>query len=151
MSLSFIYPAYLWLLLLIPITLGLALIGRPAGNPLRRWGSLLLRVSVLLAIILALAGIQLRLNSNLLTTVFVLDVSDSLTPDQQAYGEQFIKNAIASMKSAKGENQAAIILFGEDALVDRLASQEEFKDLTSIPITTRTSLSPLRHSQSSRP
>ena len=140
MSVSFIYPAYLWLLLLIPITLGLGLIGRPTGNPLRRWSSLLLRVIVLLAIILALAGIQLRLNSNLLTTVFVLDGSDSISPDQQAYGEQFIKEAIASMNSAKGENQAAIILFGEDALVDRLASQEEFKKLTSVPITTRTDI-----------
>jgi uncharacterized membrane protein/Mg-chelatase subunit ChlD len=140
MSLSFIYPAYLWLLLLIPITLGLGLVGRPAGNPLRRWSSLILRSMVLLAIILALAGIQLRQNSNLLTTVFVLDVSDSISPDQQAYGEQFIKDAISSMASAAGENQAAIILFGEDALVDRLASQEEFKELTSIPISTRTDI-----------
>jgi uncharacterized membrane protein/Mg-chelatase subunit ChlD len=140
MSLTFIYPAFLWLLLLIPITLGLGLVGRPSGNPLRRWTSLILRSIVLLAIIFALAGIQLRQNSNLLTTVFVLDVSDSISPDQQAYGEQFIKDAIASMESAAGENQAAIILFGEDALVDRLASQDEFKELTSIPISTRTDI-----------
>jgi uncharacterized membrane protein len=142
MSISLIYPAYLWLLLLAPLTLALGLIGHPSGSRLRHWLGLLLRVFLLLAIVLALAGIQLRLNTNLLTTVFVLDVSDSIPEAEQARGEQFIKDAVASM-SPRGEerDQFAIVLFGEDALVEKLVDwKTDLQDLTSIPITTRTDI-----------
>jgi uncharacterized membrane protein len=141
MSLSLIYPQYLWLLVLVPLTLALGFAGRPAGNQLRRWAGLSLRLVLLIAIILALAGVQLRLRSNQLTTVFVLDVSDSISPEEQARGEDFIHQSIDHIQGASDQNQAAIVLFGEDALVDRLASADEFSRLTSIPITTRTDIS----------
>ena len=62
-------------------------------------------------------------------------------PDEQAPGEDFIRQSIeAHEKRSEGQNQAAIVLFGEDALVDRLASADEFSQLASIPITTRTDI-----------
>ena len=105
---------------------------------MRLWGGLALRVFLLLLIILALAGIQLRLPSHTLTAVFVLDVSDSIPPADQARGEEFIRQAIEAMPRG---DQAAIVVFGEDALVERLASEESvLARLTSVPITTRTDI-----------
>ena len=55
MQFSFIYPHLLWLLLLAPLTAGLALLGgrrRAAG---RFWAGLALRTAILVALVLALA------------------------------------------------------------------------------------------------
>jgi hypothetical protein len=64
---SFVYPQCLWLLLLIPLTAGLALLGRRALSRARFWGGLALRILLLLLIILALSGAQLRLPTNTLS------------------------------------------------------------------------------------
>jgi Mg-chelatase subunit ChlD len=137
-GISFVYPQYLWLLLLIPATAGLALVGRRALNRVRLWGGLALRVLLLLLVILALAGIQLRLPSHSLTAVFVLDVSDSIPPADQARGEEFIRQAVTAMPRG---DQSAIVVFGEDALVERLSSEDNsLARLTSVPITTRTDI-----------
>ena len=138
MFLSFVYPQYLWLLLLILPTLLLGLMGRKAENRLRLWGGLALRVIILAGLILALAGIQINRHSDLLTTVFVLDMSESIPPDDQARGEQLIRSAIDEMPPGA---QSAIVVFGEDALVERLASGEKLlNDLSSAPITARTDI-----------
>ena len=121
MSISFLYPYALWLLLLIPLTIALALAGPRRPTRLRFWTGLGLRALLLGLIVLALAGMQLRLHSDLLTVVFVMDASDSLPADQQAQAEAFVGQAIQSMSPG---NQAAIVIFGKDALVERLASDE---------------------------
>ena len=144
MSISFGSPQYLWLLLLVPLTIGLGLVGSgslQSSARTRLWAGLILRALLLSLIILALAGIQLRLHSNILTSVFILDASDSISPDEQARGEAFIRQALDQMET---DDRAAIVVFGEDALVERLAStQEELKSnakITSIPIKTRTDI-----------
>lgn len=135
---SFVYPQYLWLLLLIPLTAGLALLGRRALSRARFWGGLALRILLLLLIILALSGAQLRLPTNTLSAVFVLDVSDSVPAAEQARGEGLIREAVEAMPTG---DQAAIVVFGEDALVERLASEDSsLAQLTSAPITTRTDI-----------
>lgn len=135
---SFVYPQYLWLLFLIPLTIGLAWYGRRAPNRARFWGGLALRSLLLLLIIFALSGVQLRLPTNTLTAVFVLDVSDSVPPAEQARGEAAIREAVKAMPAG---DQAAIVVFGEDALVERLASEDSsLAQLTSAPITTRTDI-----------
>ncbi|MEJ2710398.1 MAG: VWA domain-containing protein, partial [Anaerolineales bacterium] len=138
MSVAFVYPQYLWLLLLIPLTIGLALLGRRASTRLRAWLGLSLRGLLLALIVLALAGIQLRLNSDTLTTVFLLDVSDSIPAAQQSSAEAFIRQAVAEMPSG---DRAAVVVFGEDALVERLASSEErLQEIASVPVTSRTDI-----------
>lgn len=137
-GISFIYPQFLWLLLLIPATAALALLGRRALDRRRMWTGLALRIIVLLMIVLALAGIQLRLPSNTLTAVFVVDASDSIPPAEQARAESLIRDAVNAMPAG---DKAAIVVFGEDALVERLASPDsELARLTSAPITTRTNI-----------
>ncbi len=138
MTISFIYPWFLLLLLLIPLTVGLALAGRRGINPLRFWGGLGLRALLLLLIILALAGIQIHLPSNLLTAVFVIDVSDSISPAEQARAEDWVRAAVEEMPVG---DRAAVVLFGEDALVERLAGEDRIlPDLASVPVTTRTDI-----------
>lgn len=138
MSISFIYPQYLWLLLLVPLTVILALLGRRGLTRRRFWSGLVLRSLLLFLIVFALAGIQLRLPSNLLTTIFVLDVSDSIPEVDQAAGESFIRQAVESMPLG---DRAAVVVFGQDALVERLASGEQtLPGLASVPVTTRTDI-----------
>lgn len=137
-GISFIYPQFLWLLLLIPLTIALALLGRRALSRIRLWGGLALRVFLLLLIIFALSGIQLRLPSRTLTAVFVLDASDSISTDDQDQGEEFIRESIQAMPAG---DRSAIVVFGEDALVERLASEDSsLASLTSVPISTRTDI-----------
>jgi len=138
MPVTFVYPSALWLLLLIPLTLGFALLGprRPTRN--RFWGGLVLRVLLLFFIILALAGIQLRIPADNLTVIFVLDVSDSITPQEQAHGEHIIQEAVRNLPDG---DQAAIVVFGEDALVEQLVTEtRSLPDIASVPITTRTDI-----------
>ena len=138
MSITFIYPASLWLLLLVPLTVFLAWIGPRRPTRVRFWSGLALRVILLSLIILALAGIQLRLQADNLTAVFVLDVSDSIDADAKKAGETFIRAAIQAMPPG---DQAAIVVFGEDALVERLASEgSTLAGIASIPLTTRTDI-----------
>ncbi|RPJ48322.1 MAG: VWA domain-containing protein, partial [Chloroflexi bacterium] len=137
-GISFIYPQTLWLLLLIPLTIVLALLGRRALNRARLWGGLALRSLLLLLIILALAGIQLRLPSNTLSAVFILDVSDSVPEAEQSRGEELVRQAVEAMPAG---DKAAVVVFGEDSLVERLANEDSnLSRLTSVPVSTRTDI-----------
>lgn len=138
MSISFIYPQYLWFLILIPVMLGLSLYGPRKLNQNRFWSSLSLRSLIFMAIIFAVAGIQVHLKTDTLTTVFVLDASDSIPPQQREHGKEIIRLAVQQMPEG---DKAAIVVFGQDALVERLASEESaLADLESIPITTQTNI-----------
>ena len=137
-GIAFVYPPFLWLLLLIPLTVALAAVGRRTLQRARLWGSLALRILLLLLLILALAGIQVRLPSSTLTAVFVLDASDSIPAEERARGEDLIQAAIQDMPSG---DRAAIVVFGEDALVERLASPDSrLSEITSAPVSTRTDI-----------
>src|SRR5918997_113980 len=110
MGLSFIYPAALWLLMLIPVLLGLALLA-PRRLPRGRfWASLLLRALLLAAIVFALAGAQFVRQVGRLTTVFLVDSSDSVSPEERIRAEQFVEAALGTMPE---DDQAAIVAFGE--------------------------------------
>ena len=107
-------------------------------NKRRFWVSLIARTLLLTALVLAIAGIQLRLKTESLTTVFLLDASDSVPIEEQDRGENIIRTAVSEMPSG---DRAAIVVFGEDALVERLASEDSaLNDLSSIPISTRTDI-----------
>ena len=136
MTISFVYPRILWFLLLVPLTVSLALLGRRRPTRARFWGGLALRVLLLALVVLALGGIQLRLRTDTLTAVFVLDASDSIPAAEQARGEALIRQAVEAMP---GGDRAAVVVFGQDALVERLASEVRvLPNLASVPVTTRT-------------
>jgi Mg-chelatase subunit ChlD len=137
---SFVRPGLLWLLLLVPLLVAVALLGRRratrAAGRARFWAGLALRILLLSFLVLALAGTQVHRRADVLTSVFVLDVSDSVPPAERARGEAFLRQAIGGMARS---DRAAIVLFGRDALVERLASGvRTLPDLASVPVTTRT-------------
>lgn len=138
MSVSFIYPSFLWLLALIPLTIGLGMAGKRAWGHARLWLGLGLRSLLLALIVLALAGLQIHLPSPTLSVVFVLDKSDSIPPQDQAAGEEYIRQAVHQMP---GGDKAAVVVFGKDALVERLAvADQSLPGLASVPVTTRTDI-----------
>lgn len=138
MKITFIYPTLLWLLLLLPLTAGLALLGPRRPTKTRFWSALGLRLALLTLIILALAGIQLRLRANVLTAVFLLDVSDSVPAAEQERGEAIIRQAIQAMPPG---DRAAVVVFGQEPLVERLATENgTLPGFTSVPVTFRTDI-----------
>lgn len=138
MSVSFVYPGLLWLLLLAPLIAGLGLMQRRTANRTRLLWALVLRLLILVLMVLSLSGAQLRTHIDTLTVVLVLDVSDSVPAVEQARGETIIRAAVESMPTG---DQAAVVVFGQDALVERLASGDPtLPDLASVPVTARTDI-----------
>ncbi len=136
--LSFIYPEMLWLLLALGAILALGLLTPRRLEPWRFWTSLGLRAAITLALIFAAAGAQLVLPVRQMTTVFLLDGSDSLAPSARAQAETFIQEALQGMPR---DDQAAIVVFGGNALVERAPSPEQrLGRVTSVPVATRTNI-----------
>ncbi len=136
--LSFIYPEMLWLLAGVALIWAVALLTPRRLAPWRFWASLGLRTALALALILAVAGAQLVLPVDRLTTVFLLDGSDSLPPSARAQAETFIQEALQQMPE---EDRAAIVVFGGNALVERAPSADpRLGRISSVPVATRTNL-----------
>ncbi len=132
--------ALLLLLLFIPyvVWLGRPLHGRFAPRRWRDWASLGLRLLILLLLLLGLAGLQIVRAADNLAVVFLVDASDSISPAQAAQAETFVGEAMATM----GPNdQAAVILFGANALVERpMSGLAELAPITSVPQRLQTDL-----------
>lgn len=126
----FTAPFAFLLLLTLPYFFWL---GRP-NTPLRRWQewlSLGLRLLILLLLILSLAGTQVVQAADQLAVVFLVDASDSISPAQAAQAEAFVRDSITTM--AVGD-EAAVILFGANALVERpMSALAELAPITSVP------------------
>lgn len=136
--LSFIYPEMLWLLVLAAPLWAVALFTPRRLTPGRFWSSLVLRSVLVLALVFAVAGAQLVLPVDRLTTVFLLDGSDSMSPSVRAQAETFIQEALEQMPPG---DQAAIVVFGGNALVERAPSEERrLGRISSMPIVTRTNI-----------
>ncbi|GAB4108676.1 MAG: VWA domain-containing protein [Roseiflexaceae bacterium] len=121
MRLSFVFPAALLLLLLLIPLWALALALPRRLEPWRFWASLGLRSALITALVLALAGTQLVRESTRQTTVFLIDSSDSISPSSRGQAEAFVQDALRVMPA---DDQAALVLFGENALVERTPSEE---------------------------
>src|SRR4051812_8063333 len=121
------FEAPTWLLLLLPalvLTLVPALVARRRIGAGRRRASLALRTVVLGSLVFALAGFQLVLPVDHLATVFVVDLSDSVGTAGREDALAFIRD---SLKVMPPDDQAGIVAFGRDALVERLP--EEVREL----------------------
>jgi len=99
---------------------------------------LALRGLLVLLLVLGLAGAQTVHGGDELAVVFLVDVSDSIGLSGKAAELDFVKNALGKM----GENdQAAIVLFGQNALVERAMSPDKrLAEFTSVPNTRGTDL-----------
>jgi uncharacterized membrane protein/secreted protein with Ig-like and vWFA domain len=133
----FTTPILLLLLILLPIII---LIGKPVRGPARRReiSALGLRVAIVLCVILALAGLEIVRLSDQVAVVFLLDGSDSMSSEAKGLALDYTRQAIGKMGP---DDQAAIVVFGGDALVERaMSSARELSTFTSIPNTGQTNL-----------
>jgi Mg-chelatase subunit ChlD len=137
-GLSFVYPEMLALLGLIPALWFLALNVPRRLSPLRFGFSLVLRSTLIAALVLALAGTQLQLPVQQMTTVFLVDGSDSVGSSARAQADAFIKEALLNKPA---DDRAAVVVFGENALVDRAPMLSRmFSKVNADPIATRTDI-----------
>ena len=138
LRLSFITPAALALLGLLPILWWLAFVAPRRLAPWRFWAGLLLRSLVLAALTLALAGTQLVRPVPELATVFLIDASDSIAPAQRERAVAYVETALRGMPPG---DQAAVVLFGSNAVVERAPSTlTTLGRISSIPLAARTNI-----------
>lgn len=141
MTLSFTHPlALLASIFLIPVILVpvLARGRRWHAIPARAWWSLALRALITLALLFSLTGAQWVRAVDALTVVYLLDLSDSISASERARAETWIRQSVQAMPP---NGQAAIVAFGEQALVERLPSAgTDMAEVTSAPGATRTNL-----------
>jgi hypothetical protein len=83
---------------------------------LRDRASLGTRLLIILLLVLALAGSQTVRGADNLAVLFLLDLSDSMSGEQQAQTVTFIQDSMARMGV---DDQAGLVVFGANALVDR--------------------------------
>ncbi len=115
---TFTAPVALLLLITLPFVIW---IGRPraAYRRGRDIASLILRLIILTLVILALSGAQSVRAADKLAVVFLVDVSDSMGSAARQAQIDYIRAALASMRP---DDQAAVIVFGGNAIVERSMS-----------------------------
>ncbi len=130
--------ALLLLLPLIPAFWYIAgLIPRGQGGHRERLAAVV-RTAIALALVFSLAGFDLVRRADELAVVFLIDASDSMSPEAQAAAAQFVEQALDAMGP---DDQAAVIVFGGEAVIERgMSPSPELGGLTSIPATNATDL-----------
>lgn len=128
--------ALLLLLILLPVVyLGLP---RLPFRRLRDTLSLLLRCALVTLVVLALAGAQVVRSADRLAVIFLVDASDSIGAEAREAQIAYLRSALERMTP---EDEAAVIVFGANALVERaLSSVRELPAIRSTPLTSNTDL-----------
>jgi Ca-activated chloride channel family protein len=130
---GFTDPAWLWLAVpaVVVVFGGWLAASRtlPAG---RRIGSLLVRLLLVACLVLSLAGLRLALPADRLSVVFLVDASASML---DATREDLVAWARASVRDMPEGDTAGVVVFGANALVDRLPSElDELANPASRPV-----------------
>jgi Ca-activated chloride channel homolog len=134
---GFIDPAWLWLIVPAVVIIGLGWLAASRTLPrARRIGSLVIRLVLVTCLVLALAGMRLALPSDRLSVVFLLDASASML---DATRDELVEWARASVRDKPEGDTAGVVVFGANALVDRLPSElSELADPASQPVVGAT-------------
>ena len=134
---SFADPAWLWLLLPIGTLVVFGWLGAsrtlPAG---RRIASLGVRLVLVACLVLSLAGVRLVLPADRLSVVFLLDASASMLDATRDELVGWARDAVREMPEG---DTAGVVVFGGNALVDRLPSEVgELAEPASRPVVGAT-------------
>ena len=130
-------PAWLWLLLpATAIVVGGWLAASRTLPTGRRIASLVIRLLLVACLVLSLAGLRLALPADRLSVVFLLDASASML---DATREDLVDWARAAVGDKPEADTAGVVVFGANALVDRLPSElDELADPASQPVVGAT-------------
>jgi uncharacterized membrane protein len=139
MPIAFTDPLWLWLL--VPgtgLVVGAWLAASRTLPRGRRIASLVIRMILVLCLAASLAGARLALPSDRLSVVFLLDASASMVDATRQELLTFARDAVREMP---GEDTAGVVVFGANALVDRLPSQlAELREPSSVPVVGATDI-----------
>ncbi len=139
MSLPLAFSDPIWLWLIVPAVLLVAVGWLGASRTLprgRRIASLVIRLTLVSALVLALAGTRLALPSDRLSVVYLLDASASML---DATSDELVEWARASVRQKPEGDTAGVVVFGANALVDRLPSElDQLSDPASQPVVGAT-------------
>ena len=136
MQLEFARP---WALVLIPVMVALIVVIRITKKKINSKviGELVVRSVVVTLLVLAFSGISIRKQSDVTTTVFLIDMSDSLK-DNWKKEIEFVRESIAKMPS---KNETGIVVFGADAQIEQFVTDKKaFTDAGSKVIGTATDI-----------
>ena len=134
---GFADPVWLWLALPAVAIIVIAWLGASRTLPMgRRVASLVIRLTLVACLVLALAGVRLALPSDRLSVVFLLDASASML---DATREDLVTWARDSVREMPEGDTAGMVVFGGNALVDRLPSElDELSEPASEPVVGAT-------------
>lgn len=137
MGISIDHPYYFILLLVL---LGVLIVsGRwfRMKHKFRKRVILILNGIVIISLVLALCGIHIQKNSNVETTIFLLDASDSVATSEKEIIE-FVNEAL---KDCPKDGKVGIVAFGQDTKVEQFVSNKlAFQEFQTTPVTTATNL-----------
>ena len=109
----------------------------PRRDVSRRRVIQLFQTSIVILLLLAIWNPSIRMGGKNTTTIFLVDVSDSVSGQKQEI-ESFVKKALKEMPA---DNKAGVIAFGADSRVEQFVSEKNlFTGLETLPIATATNL-----------
>lgn len=98
---------------------------------------LVVRVLLLLVIILAMAGVSISKKQKKSETIFLVDVSESMSGNVEQI-EKYLQKTIQDMPE---KNLCSVVAFGKDTAVDQFLSEKKiFSSFTVAPVTTATNI-----------
>jgi uncharacterized membrane protein len=98
---------------------------------------LISRIIILILIVIGISDITINLKGENISTVFLLDVSDSMS-DFKSEGIKFIDN---SLKEMPKNNKAGVVVFGDNASIDKfMDDSKEYKQIKSGPVVNSTNI-----------
>ncbi len=116
LSLTFGQPWWLVLIpLIVPPLVWMSFRSLAGLGPARRALAILLRAGVITLIVLALAEMQTVRRSDRLTTMFVVDASNSIPREQQKAAIEYVTDA---SKKRRKDDMAGVIVFGKGPRVE---------------------------------
>ncbi|MCI8508065.1 MAG: VWA domain-containing protein [Lachnospiraceae bacterium] len=106
-------------------------------NTTKKKQFLAVRILVICAVILAMAGVSVSKKQKKTETIFLVDVSDSMSGNLERT-EQYLKDVVKEMPE---KNLLGIVAFGKDTAVDQfLSDKKNFSGFTVEPVMTATNI-----------
>ena len=98
---------------------------------------LMVRIVLLATVILAMAGVSVSKKQKKSETIFLVDVSDSMSGNMKEM-EEYLQKSIQDMPE---KNLCGVVAFGKDTAVEQfLSDQKIFSSFTVAPVTTATNI-----------
>ena len=106
-------------------------------NSTKKKQFLVVRFLVLLAVVLAMAGLSISKKQKQAETIFLVDVSDSMSGNLEEV-ETYLRQTISEMPE---KNLGGVVAFGKDTAVDQFLSDKKiFNEFTTKPVTIATNI-----------